>query len=501
MLEQTKTFNFQDMPLEIIEKIILYCMRPRENLLKGKHRGPLYPKFRDCITLLSMNKFFYDQTFCFPNNMELFQKVEIDHKNLSILRHLRFKKIFFYYNDEKIDYDLFTKIFSEYPTDFSDEIHLEIHKVPEREVLSVFNKINFKNFFIDINNPVQDLKMKVDINAKKLKLTNQFRNVLLEFDKQRTFKNVILNHVINGKENEFITLKDANIGKLQLQHFRLTDNNIQFLNSNIRSIEFKDFILNYRGDDNRFLIDIPDKTENISFVDPTHSDICFIRNFTYNMVCFDFRLLDYATLIFEDVVSVQNMVIRPPTYLHIAFNSHKSAHINTMTLRKPLEPFYYEHFILSFENFHENNRIEKLEITAIKQHLRILSTKKELFINELNVYFTCRNNPERKLEIYFDGVRIENLKVFIYSKSIKLTCARWLEQNSNSLDDKIVKKATVFFKDPEKSRTDEKYHTLFGKKGPDKVEYGKQNHIIFKGLKSELKVESEYGMPVDIQSN
>jgi hypothetical protein len=112
-------------------------------------------------------------------------------------------------------------------------------------------------------------------------------------------------------------------------------------------------------------------------------------------------------------------------------------------------------------------------------------------------------NPERKFEICLSGVKVENLKVYIYSKSIKFVCTGDNSQN-------LINKTTVFFKDPYRSQSDEKYQELNKgelnkgelnkEKTPEKNVYG-QNSVILRELKCELLVTCEYDTLVDVQSN
>jgi hypothetical protein len=500
MLKQAQTISFEYFPPEILELIILYCIRTKDHGFTGKH-VPQYPEFRDCIRFLSTNKFLYNQVFYLPD-LQLFRKVRINSKNFSILKHLRFRKFRFSFKEAKINYDLFTKIFSEYPPDFVKAIHLKISNIPQRNLLSVFNEKQFEKFCIEITQPVPNLKIQIGLSTKHLKISKQFQNVCLKFDKHKTFETVTLFHT-NEEESSNIVIKNANIDKLIFRHFLIRGENIKFLDSNIRSIVFNKFLVS-RKTDFRFLIKIPDTAE-ISFINPSSEKIYFSRDFVHNKVNFDFRFIDVELLFFESIVNIQNFIIHSPSSgLRLEFRNPKSL-INTLTLKNSLNPFYLvdQNFTLSFEVLHKNNRIENLELFTTKQKFYVSSNKNVLLIHDLIVYFMyCRKNPERKFEIYLSGVKVENLKVYIYSKSITFVCTGDKSQSLN--------KTTVFFKDPYSSQSDEKYQELnIGDLNKEDLIRGKtseegmygQNSVILRELKCELSVTCEYDKFVDIQSN
>jgi hypothetical protein len=357
------------------------------------------------------------------------------------------------------------------------------------------------------------LKIEIGLSTKHLKISKQFQNVWLEFDKHKTFETVTL-FQNNEEEVSNIIIRNANIDKLIFRHFLIRGENIKFSDSNIRSIAFKKFLVSRKGD-YRFSIKTPDTTE-ISFINPTSDKIYFSRDFIYNKVNFDFRSTDVELLFFESIVNIQNVVIHSPSSgLRLEFRDPKSQ-INTLTLKNSINPFYLvdRGFTLSFEVLHENNRIENLELFTTKQKFYVSSNKNPLLIHDLIVYFMyCEKNPERKFEICLSGVKVENLKVYIYSKSIKFVCTGDNSQN-------LVNKTTVFFKDPYRSQSDEKYQELNKgelnkgelnkgelnkgelnkEKTPEKNVYG-QNSVILRELKCELLVTCEYDTFVDVQSN
>jgi hypothetical protein len=489
MLKQAQTFGFEYFPPEILELIILYCIRTKDHGFTGKH-VPQYPEFRDCIRFLSTNKFLYNQVFYLPD-LQLFRKVRINSKNFSILKHLRFRKFRFSFKEAKINYDLFTKIFSEYPPDFVKAIHLKISNIPQRNLLSVFNEKQFEKFCIEITQPVPNLKIQIGLSTKHLKISKQFQNVWLEFDKHKTFETVTLFHT-NEEESSNIIIRNANIDKLIFRHFLIRGENIKFSDSNIRSIVFNKFLVSRKADF-RFLIKIP--AAEISFINPSSEKIYFSRDLVHNKVNFDFKSSDFELLFFESIVNIQNVIIHSPSSgLRLEFRNPKSR-INTLTLKNSTNPFYLvdQNFTLSFEVLHENNQIENLELFTTKQKFYVSSNKNVLLIHDLIVYFMyCEKNPERKFEICLSGVKVENLKVYIYSKSIKFVCTGDKSQNLN--------KTTVFFKDPYRSQSDEKYQELNKQKTYEKNVYG-QNSVILRELKCELSVTCEYDSFVDIQSN
>jgi hypothetical protein len=357
------------------------------------------------------------------------------------------------------------------------------------------------------------LKIEIGLSTKHLKISKQFQNVWLEFDKHKTFEAVTL-FQNNEEEISNIIIRNANIDRLIFRHFLIRGENIKFSDSNIRSIAFNKFLVSKKGD-YRFSIKTPETTE-ISFINPTSDKIYFSRDLIYNKVNFDFRSTDVELLFFESIVNVQNVVIcSPSSGLRLEFRNPKSQ-INTLTLKNSTNPFYLvdRGFTLSFEVLHENNRIENLELFTTKQKFYVSSNKNPLLIHDLIVYFMyCEKNPERKFEICLSGVKVENLKVYIYSKSIKFVCTGDNSQN-------LVNKTTVFFKDPYRSQSDEKYQELNKgelnkgelnkgelnkgelnkEKTPEKNVYG-QNSVILRELKCELLVTCEYDTFVDVQSN